>query len=408
MKIYLVGGAVRDKLLGIPHNEKDWVVVGSTPEEMLKQGFKPVGKDFPVFIHPRTGDEYALARTERKVGKGYKGFEFYADKNITLENDLKRRDLTINAIAETKEGKIIDPFHGQDDLKKKILRHVSLAFSEDPVRILRVARFAAKFGDFKIAPETMKLMQVIVASGEVNALVPERVWQEFSRALSEPHPENFIEVLRGCNALKIIFPEIDVLFGVPERTDYHPEADAGKHMLLTLKEAVKLSKDPATRFAALCHDFGKAKTPKDILPKHHGHEEEGAKLVKEFCKRIRAPREYQDLAVLVARFHGNCHKLSELTAQTILKMLKAIDPFRKPERFEKFLIACEADEKGRLGHENDLYPQAELFREIYEECDSIDIRKLIAKLSDNQTIEETIRLERLKVIKSLICNSASC
>lgn len=404
MKIYLVGGAVRDKLLDIPHNEKDWVVVGSTPEEMLKQGFKPVGKDFPVFIHPSTGDEYALARTERKIGKGYKGFEFYADENVTLEDDLKRRDLTINAIAETKEGEIIDPFHGQDDLKKKILRHVSPAFSEDPVRILRVARFAAKFGAFEIAPETMDLMKVIVASGEVNALVPERVWQEFSRALSEPHPEKFIEVLRECNALKIIFPEIDALFGVPERMDYHPELDTGIHTLLTLKQAVKLTNDPITRFAALCHDFGKAKTPKDILPKHHGHEEESVNLVKEFCKRIKAPREYQDLAVLVARFHSNCHKLSELTPQTILKMLKAIDPFRKPERFEKFLLACEADEKGRLGHENDPYPQAKLFREIYEACDSIDTRKLIAELSDNQTIEETIRLEQLKVIKNIMAS----
>ncbi len=400
MKIYLVGGAVRDELLGIQHNEKDWVVVGSTPEEMLKKGFKPVGKDFPVFIHPKTGDEYALARTERKVDKGYKGFEFHTDKNVTLEEDLKRRDLTINAIAETKDGKLIDPFHGQEDLKKKILRHVSSAFSEDPVRILRVARFSAKFGDFNIAPETMTLMKTIVESGEASELVPERVWQEFSRVLSEPHPEKFIEVLRECNALKIIFPEIDALFGTPERPDKHPEADAGIHTLLTLKAAVKLTKDPVTRFAVLCHDFGKARTPKDILPKHHGHEEEGMKLVKEFCKRIKTPREYQDLAVLVARYHGNCHKLPELTPQTILKMLRAIDPFRKPDRFEEFLIACEADSKGRLGHENEPYPQAELFRKIYKACASINTRTLISNLRKNDSIEEAVRLARLKLIKN--------
>ncbi len=270
------------------------------------------------------------------------------------------------------------------------------------MRILRVARFSAKFGNFKIAPETFSLMESMIDSGEVSALVPERVWQEFSRALKEPNPEKFIEVLRECGALEIIFSEIDALFGTPERIDKHPEADTGIHTLLTLKEAVKLTSDSVTRFAVLCHDFGKAKTPNDILPKHHGHEEVGAKLVKEFCQRIKAPREYQDLAFLVARFHGDCHKLPELTPKTILKMLKAIDPFRKPERFEKFLIACEADSKGRLGCENEPYPQANLFREIYQACNAIDTKSLIENLTENQTIEEAIRLERLSVIKEEI------
>ncbi len=402
MKTYLVGGAVRDKLLNRPVKEKDWVVIGSTPKEMLKKGFKPVGKDFPVFLHPETNEEYALARTERKTAKGYKGFEFYADKDVTLEDDLKRRDLTINAIAETQEGKLIDPFHGHEDIKKKIFRHVSPAFSEDPVRILRIARFAAKLPDFMIARETMKLMKSMVTSGEVDALVSERVWQEFQRALMENHPEKFIEILRECGALKIIFPEVDALFGVPGPKQYHPEIDTGKHLILAIKQVVKLTNDPVTRFAVFCHDFGKGKTPKEHHPKHHGHEELGVDLIKVFCKRIKAPREYQDLAVLVSRYHSHCHQLTELTPKTILKILKALDPFRRPERFGKFLLACKADATGRLGHNNDPYPEADLFLKMAEACRKIDKKKLIENLKKDESIEEAIEQERLRVIKRTI------
>lgn len=402
MKTYLVGGAVRDKLLNHPIKERDWVVVGCTPAEMLKKGFKPVGKDFPVFLHPKTKEEYALARTERKVSQGYKGFEFHADKHVTLEDDLKRRDLTINAIAEAKNGEIIDPFHGQKDLKKKRLRHVSPAFAEDPVRILRIARFAAKLGDFEIAPETNKLMELMVKSGEVNALVPERVWKELQRALTEPHPEKFIEALRNCGALKIIFPEIEALYGVPSSIKWHPEIDTGIHLILTMKQAAKLTDDPITRFAVLCHDFGKAKTPEEMLPKHHGHEEQSVKLIKQFCLRIKAPRKYCDLATLVGRYHSHSHKFSELTPKTILKVLQAVDPFRNPKRFEQFLIACEADAKGRLGHENDLYPEADAFRRAFKACNAINIQSLLAGLSDAQNIEKVLRHERLKAIKKTI------
>lgn len=400
MKTYLVGGAVRDSLLNLPIKERDWVVVGATVQQMLNLGFKPVGKEFPVFLHPKTKDEYALARTEKKIGRGYHGFEFHASPDVTLEEDLKRRDLTINAIAQDDDGTIIDPFHGQKDLKNKTLRHVSEAFAEDPVRILRVARFAARFADFKIAPETMKLMKDMVKSGEVDALVPERVWQELERSLSEKHPERFIEVLRECLALKIIFPEIDKLFGVPNPIGWHPEIDSGIHTLLTLKMAVKLTDNPAIRFAILLHDLGKTQTKKELLPKHHGHEKTSVSLIKALCKRLHVPRKYQDLAELVAQYHGKCHKTFELTPNTVLRLLETLDAFRRPERFENFLIACEADARGRLGFENEPYPQADHLRKIFAAIANIDNKKIVEKFSGQQ-IAQAIHNARLKIIKSL-------
>jgi len=401
LKIYLVGGAVRDRLMGRTVKERDFVVIGTTVEEMLKLGFKPVGKDFPVFLHPKTGEEYALARTERKISKGYKGFEFYADKNITLEEDLIRRDLTINAMAEDENGQIIDPFAGQKDLEKKVLRHISKAFTEDPVRILRVARFAAKLDGFKVASETIKLMKTMVDSGEVDALVPERVFKELHRALEEDYPERFFEVLRKCGALKRIFPQIDALFGVPNPVHYHPEIDSGIHTLLALKQGVILGDhDSVINFAILAHDLGKIKSPKEDLPKHHGHEENGLPLVKQLCKQLRVPTQYKELAILTTKYHGLCHTAQELKPSTLLKLLQALDPFRRPKRFKQFLIACEADSKGRLGHENEPYPQAEYMIKMYQACAKINIQSLIKDVAPNK-IPEVIYNERLKVIKAL-------
>jgi len=401
MKTYLVGGAVRDSLLGIPIKERDWVVVGATVKQMLDQGFKPVGKEFPVFLHPKTKDEYALARTEKKVARGYHGFEFQADPNVTLEEDLKRRDLTINAMAQNKDGTIIDLFNGQQDLKNKILRHVSKAFAEDPVRILRVARFASRFFDFTIAPQTIQLMRKMVQAGEVDALIAERVWQELERALSEKHPERFIEVLRECGALKIIFPEIDNLFGVPNPADWHPEIDSGIHTLMTLQQAVKLTGDPVIRFAVLVHDVGKAKTTKELLPKHHGHGKAGVAIVKSMCEQLHIPRKYQDLAELVTQYHGQCHKVDEYSPKAILGLLERLDAFRRPERFEKFIIACEADIRGRKGFEKEAYPQADLLRKIFTACADIDTTEIIAKFS-GEKIAQAIHNERLKIAKSFL------
>jgi tRNA nucleotidyltransferase (CCA-adding enzyme) len=401
MKTYLVGGAVRDSLLGIPVKERDWVVVGATVKEMLDQSFKPVGKEFPVFLHPKTKDEYALARTEKKVARGYHGFEFQADPDVTLEEDLKRRDLTINAMAQDEDGTIIDLFNGQQDLKNKILRHVSKAFAEDPVRILRVARFASRFSDFTIAPQTMQLMRKMVQAGEVDALIAERVWQELERALTEKHPERFIEVLRECGALKIIFPEIDNLFGVPNPADWHPEIDSGIHTLMTLQQAVKLTDDPVIRFAVLVHDVGKAKTAKELLPKHHGHGKAGVAIVKSMCEQLHIPRKYQDLAELVTQYHGQCHKVDEYSPKAILGLLERLDAFRRPERFEKFLIACEADIRGRKGFAKEAYPQADLLRKIFAACADIDTTEIIAKFS-GEKIAQAIHNERLKIAKSFL------
>ncbi|MFQ5545752.1 MAG: multifunctional CCA addition/repair protein, partial [Acidiferrobacterales bacterium] len=327
MKIYLVGGAVRDKLLGLEIKDRDYVVVGATPEDMVARGFKPVGADFPVFLHPDTKEEHALARTERKSGHGYKGFIVYSAPDVTLEDDLRRRDLTINAMAEAEDGEVIDPFGGANDLRAGVLRHVSPAFSEDPVRILRVARFAARYAQrgFKIAPDTYDLMQEIVASGEIDQLVPERVWAETERALSEDQPHHYFQVLRDCGALKRLVPEVDALFGIPQPEKYHPEIDTGVHTMMVLQQATRLSTHPQVRFASVMHDVGKSKTPKEEWPSHVGHEERGVTMIKALCKRLRVPNDYRDLAVLVARYHVNCHRAIQLRASTILKILEGVD-----------------------------------------------------------------------------------
>lgn len=368
MKRYLVGGAVRDRLLGLPVGERDWVVVGATPEALQAQGYKPVGRDFPVFIHPRSGEEYALARTERKSGRGYHGFVFHAASDVTLEQDLVRRDLTINAIAEDEHGTRIDPFHGQADIQARVLRHVSPAFAEDPLRVLRVARFAARFAaqGFNIADETFALMQQLVQAGELQHLTPERVLQETHKALCTDSPHVYFQVLRDCGALAVLFPEIDRLFGVPQPPKHHPEVDSGVHTLLALEQAARLSEDAAVRFAVLVHDLGKGITPADLLPKHHGHEDRGVPLVTALCERLRAPRTWRELAVLVCRYHLHSHRAAELNPGTILKVLMAADAFRRPERFAQFLLACEADARGRTGLEERDYPQAALLARALE------------------------------------------
>lgn len=369
MRIYLVGGAVRDELLGLDVRERDWVVVGARPEELLQQGFKPVGKDFPVFLHPKTGEEYALARTERKTGPGYRGFDTMFSPDVTLEQDLERRDLTINAIARDEAtGELVDPFQGQRDLQERWLRHVSPAFVEDPVRVLRVARFAARFAPlgFRVAPETMALIRKIAARGELDALVPERVWQETQRALEMPAPRQYFEVLREGNALPIIFPEVHALFGVPQPVQWHPEIDAGLHTMMALDQAARLSSDPVVRFAALVHDLGKATTPKRELPRHIAHEERGVGIVEKMCDRLRIPNAYRELGVLTSRYHLHVHKATELRPRTLLELLENLDAFRRPDRFEQFLLACEADARGRTGLEQRDYPQPDYLRRARE------------------------------------------
>ena len=361
MKIYQVGGAVRDALLGLPVHDRDWLVVGGTPEAMVAQGFTPVGRDFPVFLHPQTHEEYALARTERKSGHGYQGFTVYTSPDVTLEEDLARRDLTINAIAApvdwTGAEGIFDPYHGVTDLHAKVLRHVTEAFAEDPVRILRVARFAARFTDFSVAPETMALMQSMVQAGEVAHLVPERVWQEISRGLMQAQPERMFAVLRACGALAVLLPELDRLWGVPQRADYHPEVDTGVHTMLVLGQAVQQQAPLAVRWACLVHDLGKGTTPADVLPRHIGHEQRGAKLVRQVCQRLRVPSECKELAELVAYEHGNIHRSQDLGAAALLRLLQRCDALRKPERFGLALWACECDARGRWGFEAAAYPQ---------------------------------------------------
>ena len=400
MKIYQVGGAVRDKLLNKPVEDRDWVVTGSTPEEMEALGYKPVGRDFPVFLHPKTHEEYALARTERKQGKGYKGFTFHTSPDITLEDDLARRDLTINAIAEDEKGNLIDPFGGRHDLEAGILRHVSPAFVEDPLRVLRVARFAARFG-FKIANETLALMKEISASGELEALVPERVWTEIERALSEKYPTRFILVLRACNALSVLLPEIDCLFGVPQPEQHHPEIDTGMHTIIVLNQAAQLTEDPQIRFAALVHDLGKGNTPREEWPKHHGHEARGARLIEALCKRYRIPNAFRELAVLAARHHIDCHRVQELRPETLLKKLEALDAFRRPERFEQFLLACEADARGRAGFEDSAYPQADYFRKALHAAMKIDTQSLIDQGLEGEKMAEAVYKKRLHAISNL-------
>ena len=399
MEIYLVGGAVRDKLLGMAVKDRDWVVVGATPEEMTTHGYKMVGADFPVFLHPDTKEEYALARTERKSGRGYKGFTVYAGADVTLEQDLARRDLTINAMAEDSAGRLFDPFHGAADLKRGILRHVSPAFAEDPLRVLRVARFAARFG-YPVAPETLALMQTIVAAGEMETLVAERVWSEMERALGEKQPVRFFEVLRECGALQRLLPELDALFGVPQPPEHHPEIDTGVHTFMVLAQAARLSPDPRVRFAALVHDLGKGATPAAQWPKHHGHEQRSVALVRAVCERLRVPNEFRDLAVLVARYHAHCHRAAELRDDTLLETLEALDAFRRPERVEAFVLACEADARGRTGYEDRLYPQADIFRRAFDAARAVDTAALAAGRSGAQ-IGVAIHTARIGAIRKI-------
>lgn len=402
MKIYLVGGAVRDGLLNLPVKDHDWVVTGATPDVLLKQGYKPVGKDFPVFLHPKTGEEYALARTERKTAKGYHGFSFYAAEDVTLEEDLQRRDLTINALAQDGEGNIIDYYQGRQDLEQRILRHVSSAFREDPVRILRIARFLARFRylGFRIADETLQLMKAMVDAGEVNALVAERVWQETERALGERHPEAFFETLRACGALKVLFPEVDQLFGIPQPEKHHPEVDTGIHTLMVLQQSVKLSEQKETRFAALTHDLGKGTTDKTILPHHYGHEERSAELVTELCKRYRVPKRFTKLAEHVARYHTHVHKAFELKPKTLLKVMNKVGAFRDPEQFKQFLLACKADSRGRTGFENREYPQVAYYLGLLDACNTVNVQDIIAEGVKGKAIADRLHQKRMAKIKS--------
>ncbi len=399
----MVGGAVRDELLGVEVRERDWVVVGSTPEQMVDLGYRPVGKDFPVFLHPRTNEEYALARTERKSGRGYRGFTVHTDPEVTLEEDLQRRDLTINAIARDSSGQLVDPFGGRMDIEARLLRHVSPAFVEDPVRILRVARFAARLKHlgFEIAQDTMLLMRTMVDAGEASDLVPERVWQETEGALATSNPEVFFAVLHECGALKVVFPELERLFGVPQPARWHPEIDTGVHTLMVLAQAAQLSDDTVVRFAALTHDLGKGITPPEHWPSHRGHEELSVALILALCERLRVPNEHRDLAVQVARFHGHCHKALKLRPRTILKVLENVDAFRRPQRFEQFLLACEADARGREGLETRDYPQADRMRTAFAAAQSVDPRSLGIDDLNGEQIRERIRKARIAAIRSV-------
>lgn len=400
MKTYLVGGAVRDRLLGIPVTDRDWMVVGSSPQQMLDAGYRPVGKDFPVFIHPESGEEYALARTERKTGHGHGDFTFHTSPDVTLEEDLLRRDFTINAIVQDDSGELIDPFGGQQDLDARILRHVSEAFVEDPLRVLRAARFTARFNHlgFTIAEETRQLMAQIVVSGELQALSAERVWQETQKALSEGSPRTYIEILRDCGALAVLLPELDRLFGVPQRADYHPEIDTGLHTLMALDKAVELSDSPEVRYAVLVHDLGKGITPEDILPRHIGHEEKGVPLVEAVSKRLRVPKRFIKLAVAVTRFHLQCHKIDTLRPKTILKLLKGLDIFRKPEQLDPFLLACEADARGRTNFEDQPYPSALWLTNLVSEINILTTGELIKAGFKGIALGEEIDKQRLKTI----------
>jgi tRNA nucleotidyltransferase (CCA-adding enzyme) len=406
VNIYAVGGSVRDELLGRPVVDRDWVVVGATPEEMAARGFRAVGADFPVFLHPETHEEYALARTERKTAPGYRGFVFHAAPDVSLEEDLRRRDLTINAMARDELGRIIDPFNGRQDLQHKLLRHVSPAFSEDPVRILRVARFAARYHHlgFHVADETLHLMRNMVATGEADALVAERVWQEMHKALNERHPEIFIQTLRDCGALQKILPEIDCLFGVPQPEKYHPEIDTGVHTLMVLQQACLLTQDAATRFAALCHDLGKGITPKDQWPSHHGHEEGGVPLVENLCDRLRIPNEFRDLAVITARFHLYFHRAWELRPETLLKLIEQTDALRKPQRFENFLLACMADTRGRPGYEQNPCLQTDYLRSIAHAVRNLNIDDLKERQLTGKSMADAINRKRLEAITPLVKN----
>lgn len=395
LQTYIVGGAVRDGLLGLPIKDRDYVVVGSTVDEMLSLGFKPVGKDFPVFLHPQTHEEFALARTERKIGSGYKGFAVHASPEVTLHEDLARRDLTINAIAQDADGNLIDPFNGLADIQAKMLRHVSDAFIEDPVRILRTARFAARFTRFKVADQTNTLMQSMVRNGEVDALVAERVWQELAKGLMEVKPSRMFEVLRACDALQKILPELNALWGVPQRADYHPEIDTGVHVMMVVDYAAKAKYSLAVRFAALMHDLGKGTTPKDILPRHVGHEERSVALVKEVCVRLKVPNECKELALMVAKFHGKLHQAPQMKPATLLTFLMELDAIRQPARFEDFLKACEADARGRLGLEVCEVPSLAVMRNALQTVLEVNAGEIAGTCTSPRQIKDAVFAARL-------------
>ncbi len=400
MQKYLVGGAVRDQLLGLNVYDKDWVVVGATPEQLLDQGYTAVGKDFPVFLHPKTKQEHALARTERKTGDGYTGFQCHFAPDVTLEEDLLRRDLTINAIAQDEHGTIIDPYQGQQDLKKRVLRHVSDAFVEDPLRVLRVARFAAKLAHlgFRVAPETMTLMTQIVTSGELEHLTAERVWQEWHKSLSTQDPQVFLDVLRQCGALNIVLPEIDHLFGVPQPPQWHPEIDTGIHTLMVAKQAALLSEATTVRFAAQVHDLGKGITPEKEWPSHKMHCHTGLKIIKALCERVRVPNEYRDLALMVCEQHSNIHRAAELKPATKLKILNKFDVWRKPERLDDILLCCKADSQGRTGFETIDYPQQAIFESAYQAALSVQVKDIIADGFKGAAIREEMEKRRVEAI----------
>ena len=404
MQIYLVGGAVRDRLLGLPITERDWVVIGATGDELEGRGFQRVGRSFPVYLHPETQEEYALARTETKTGPGYRGFEVRADPDVTLEQDLERRDLTINAIAAAEDGQIVDPHGGCEDLKNRVLRHVSDAFREDPVRVLRAARFAARFHElgFRVAEETLQLMRDMVAAGEVDALVPERVWKETLDALTTTRPDVFFRVLRDTSALRVIYPELDALFGVPQPARWHPEIDTGKHTMMVLLDAARRNCSPEVRFAALVHDLGKGTTPKNQWPKHIGHEQRSAKLIKKLCARIGVPNRFRELALPVALYHGISHRAAELRPQTILKVLEALDAFRRPRRLDEFLAACKADARGRTGHEEDDYPQANIFITALAAACAVRASDLAERGLTDKALGAAIRQARIAAIAAAI------
>jgi tRNA nucleotidyltransferase (CCA-adding enzyme) len=403
MQVYLVGGAVRDRLLGREVKERDWVVVGATPAALERAGFMPVGRDFPVFLHPKTKEEHALARLERKTGPGYRGFSTEFSPDVSLEDDLRRRDLTVNAMAEDSDGNIIDPYGGRSDLEARLLRHVSDAFAEDPVRILRVARFAARYAPlgFRVADDTLALMRGMVEAGEAAALVSERVWTETERALGEERPDVFIAVLRACGALAVVYPEIDALFGVPQPEKWHPEIDTGVHQLLALREAVKLGGSVAARFAVLMHDLGKGVTPAGILPSHHGHEDAGVALVEQLCTRLRVPNHLRELGVMTARYHTHVHRAFELRADTVVRTLEGCDAMRRPERFGDFLLACEADKRGRTGLESQPYPQREFFERARAAVGAVALTAEERKGLSGEQIGQELRRRRVAAVESL-------
>ena len=415
MQIYMVGGAVRDRLLGRPVNDHDWVVVGATPEQMLAQGYLPVGRDFPVFLHPETREEYALARTERKSGRGYRGFVVQSSPDVTLEEDLARRDLTINAIAVGADPSSatghFDPYGGERDLQDRVLRHVTDSFREDPVRILRVARFAARFTDFTVAPETMQLMREMVAHGEADHLVAERVWQELARGLMEERPSRMFDVLRECGALKVVLPEVDRLWGVPQRPEYHPEVDTGVHLMMVLDMAARLATTLTVRFACLVHDLGKGTTPADMLPRHIGPEQRSAKLLKGLCERLRVPTECRETADVVAREHGNIHRSGDLGAAALVRLIERCDGIRKPARFDEILLACECDARGRLGFDEAPYPQRQRLREALAAVQSVATSVIAARAAESgvtgQKVGEMIHAARVRAVAAWLLTTAA-